>query len=41
MKHIRTIIKKEWAEVFKNRTVFYTTLLLPLIFVTLPLVMLK
>ena len=28
MKHIRTIINKEWAEVFKNRTVLYTTCLL-------------
>ena len=41
MKHIRTIINKEWAEVFKNRTVLYTTLLLPLIFAILPLIMLK
>ncbi|MEN6556294.1 MAG: ABC transporter permease subunit [Anaerolineaceae bacterium] len=41
MKHIRTIINKEWAEVFKNRTVLYTTLLLPLVFAILPLIMLK
>jgi len=41
MKHIRTIINKEWAEVFKNRTVMYTTMLLPLIFAILPLIMLK
>jgi hypothetical protein len=41
MKHIRTIINKEWAEVFKNRTVLYTTMLLPLVFAVLPLIMLK
>ena len=41
MKHIRTIINKEWAEVFKNRTVLYTTMLLPLVFAILPLIMLK
>jgi ABC-2 type transport system permease protein len=40
MKHIRTIIDKEWAEVFKNRMVLYTMIFLPLIFTALPLVML-
>ena len=40
MKHIRTIINKEWAEVFKNRMVLYTMIFLPLIFTALPLIML-
>lgn len=40
MKHIRTIIDKEWAEVFKNRMVLFTMIFLPLIFTILPLVML-
>jgi ABC-2 type transport system permease protein len=41
MKHIRTIIAKEWAEVFKNRLVFFTVVFLPLIFTALPLIMLS
>jgi len=40
MKHILTIIDKEWAEVFKNRMVLFTLIFLPLIFTILPLVML-
>jgi ABC-2 type transport system permease protein len=40
MKHIKTIIKKEWAEVFKNRMVLFTIVFIPLIFTILPLVML-
>lgn len=40
MKHIRTIIEKEWAEVFKNRMVIMMLTLLPLLFTALPLVML-
>jgi len=40
MKHIRTIIEKEWAEVFKNRLVVFTMIFMPLIFTLLPLVML-
>lgn len=40
MKHIRTIIDKEWAEVFKNRMVIFTIILMPLLFTALPLVML-
>ena len=40
MKHIKTIIKKEWAEVFKNRMVLFTIVFMPLIFTILPLVML-
>jgi ABC-2 type transport system permease protein len=39
-KIIRTIIDKEWAEVFKNRMVLWTMIFLPLIFTILPLVML-
>src|SRR3990172_8403701 len=34
---IQTIIDKEWAEVFKNRLVLFTIVLLPLIFTALPL----
>lgn len=40
MKHIKTIIGKEWSEVFKNRMVLYTMIFMPLIFTVLPLVML-
>ena len=40
MKHIRTIIKKEWTEVFRNRMVLFTMIFMPLIFTILPLVML-
>ena len=40
MKHIKTIIGKEWAEVFKNRMVLFTMIFIPLIFTALPLVML-
>jgi len=36
-KRIQTIIDKEWAEVFKNRLVLFTIVLLPLIFTALPL----
>jgi ABC-2 type transport system permease protein len=38
MDKIKTIISKEWAEVFKNRLVLFTVLFLPLIFIALPLV---
>ncbi len=41
MKHIRTIIKKEWAEVFKNKMVLFTIIFMPLIFTALPLFMLN
>jgi ABC-2 type transport system permease protein len=40
MNRIKTIIDKEWAEVFKNRLVIFTIILLPLIFTILPLVIL-
>ena len=34
---IRTIIDKEWAEVFKNRLVLFTVAFLPVLFTVLPL----
>jgi ABC-2 type transport system permease protein len=37
LERIRTIIDKEWAEVFKNRMVVFTVLFMPLIFTVLPL----
>jgi ABC-2 type transport system permease protein len=40
VKHIQTIIDKEWAEVFKNRIVLFTVVFLPLIFTVLPLIIL-
>jgi len=40
MKHIRTIINKEWSEVFKNKMVLSVVLVMPILFSLLPLVML-
>lgn len=40
MKHIRTIINKEWSEVFKNKMVLSVVLIMPILFSLLPLVML-
>ncbi|MBN2548035.1 MAG: ABC transporter permease subunit [Anaerolineales bacterium] len=37
MEKIKTIIRKEWAEVFKNRMVLFTVAFLPLIMTALPL----
>ncbi len=37
MKKIRTIIRKEWAEVFKNRMVIFTVAFLPLLMAAIPL----
>ncbi len=37
MKKIETIIRKEWAEVFKNRMVLFTVAFLPLIMTAIPL----
>ncbi|NJN55516.1 MAG: hypothetical protein HC804_12635 [Anaerolineae bacterium] len=37
MHKIRTIIGKEWAEVFKNRLVLFSVIFLPLILTALPL----
>lgn len=39
MKKIKTIIRKEWAEVFKNRLVISTIIFMPLLFSAIPLVM--
>jgi len=38
MEKIKTIILKEWAEVFKNRMVLFTVAFLPLVFTALPLI---
>jgi ABC-2 type transport system permease protein len=40
MHKINTIIRKEWAEVFKNRWVLFTIIFLPLLFTAIPLVIL-
>lgn len=40
MDKVRTIIGKEWAEVFKNRMVLLSVLILPLALAAIPLVML-
>ena len=37
MKKISTIIRKEWAEVFKNRLVIFTVVFLPLLMTAIPL----
>lgn len=34
---VRTIIDKEWAEVFKNRVVLFTIVLMPVLFTLMPL----
>lgn len=38
MNKVKTIISKEWAEVFKNRIVLFTVAFLPLIFLALPII---
>lgn len=40
MNKIVTIIKKEWAEVFKNRMVLFSVVFLPLVLTAIPLVIL-
>jgi len=40
MKKIRTILRKEWAEVFKNKLVVFSVVFLPLLFAAIPLIML-
>ena len=40
MKKIKTILIKEWMEVFKNKMVIFTVAFLPLMMVTIPLAML-
>jgi ABC-2 type transport system permease protein len=37
MEKIKIIIRKEWAEVFKNKMVLFTVIFLPLLFTLLPL----
>lgn len=37
MNKIKTILKKEWAEVFKNRMVLFTVIFMPLILTAIPL----
>jgi ABC-2 type transport system permease protein len=37
MNKIKTIIQKEWAEIFKNRMVLFTVVFLPLIMTAIPL----
>jgi ABC-2 type transport system permease protein len=39
-KKIKTIVRKEWAEVFKNRMVLFTIAFMPLLFTALPLIIL-
>lgn len=41
MKKIRTILRKEWAEVFRNRMVIFTVAFLPLLMTALPLIILN
>ena len=38
MHKIKTIIRKEWAEVFKKRMVLFTIIFMPLLFTALPLI---
>ena len=40
MNHVITIIKKEWAEVFRNKMVLFMMIFMPLFFTALPIVML-
>jgi len=40
MRKVRTIIRKEWMEVFKNRLVIFTVAFLPLLLTAIPLAML-
>ncbi len=40
MKKIQTIIRKEWAEVFRNRMVIFTVAFLPLLLTAIPLIVL-
>ena len=37
---LRTIMKKEWADVFRNRMVLFTSVFMPIIAVAIPIVML-
>jgi len=39
MKHSWVIVEKEWLEIFKNRLVLFTVVLMPLLFTAIPLIM--
>ncbi|MEK6256739.1 MAG: ABC transporter permease subunit [Chloroflexota bacterium] len=41
MQKIYTIIRKEWAEVFKNRFVLFTVACMPLLYTAMPLIILS
>lgn len=41
MQKIYTIMRKEWAEVFKNRFVLFTVAFMPLLFTAMPLIILS
>jgi len=41
MNKIRAVVAKEWAEVFKNRIVLFSVVLLPVLLTALPLIMLR
>jgi len=40
MRKIKTIMLKEWAEVFKNRAVLFSIIFIPMLFTALPLILL-
>jgi ABC-2 type transport system permease protein len=40
MRKVRTIVRKEWMEVFRNRMVIFTFIFLPLLLTAIPLIML-
>ena len=40
MKHIRTIMSKEWLEVLRNKLVFSVVIFVPLLMVAIPVAML-
>jgi ABC-2 type transport system permease protein len=40
MLKVKTILRKEWAEVFKNRMVVFSVIFMPLLFTALPLIFL-
>jgi ABC-2 type transport system permease protein len=40
MSRVKIIIGKEWADVFRNRMVLYVALLLPILFIAMPVIML-
>ena len=41
MQKVYTVIRKEWAEVFKNRFVLFTVAFMPLLFTAMPLIILS